>query len=695
MVGHRKLFDIVWPKRRDRIKIVEGNIEKHARLIGENITSEHIRRQEEARVKSFEEFREAEEHRAEQRFQALKTSVRPQSYNQKLDFLKRQICPGIAEWLVKDKTFLDWVNIGSQSTTRSLWLQGIPGAGKTFLASWVVTRVKGAPGRAIYAFLSHTFVDTTTISIIHSLLFQLASGDEDIQAMLLHPDKREFVSDTAVAKALLADALKCAGNTFLIVDGLDEVEELERRGFLSSVMEILDSHPGLRLCISSRAEDEQTIHENLLVGKYRFLAFASSAWMDLVKQSVRFGRRGGTLGALNELLEDKLSVLQNPKFQQPSINDSDDVSRRPLWPRAPELIVHSLRFYQDPDDIWTVDNAEMWVQRDPLIISECYTKIETVYNRLFCGKDDPRHAHMENHCRPWKCPVASCDFAMIGFLNQGGLERHKERLHKVVRADSAALNEASHLEDEALYLLLYGLVDAGDVDELEAIWPVCRSKVNDKTVAELVTMAAAQGSLSMVRLLWEWDDKTGKPRNNEVKVDALVHDALQSGDQVLSRCVLEKATHPHWRIKTPYRDTVVAVLKSDSADTFAIWKETLADHKGPAPRLGEGIEERHLGKGLVNIAQSTCSIEQARVLLKLGAPIDYPSGLHGGYTALHWACKKNSEDAAHFARFLLLEGAEPRLGYGNSLPRNEVGAKKIQHWLGMDWSELITWVKME
>lgn len=256
MIGHKKLFDIIWPKKRDRIKVVEGNIEKHAQLIGENITSEHIRRQEEARVKSFEEFREAEEHRAEQRFQALKTSVRPRLYNEKLDFLKRRVCPGTAEWLGKDRTFLDWVDIGSQSTTSSLWLQGIPGAGKTFLASWVVTRAKGAPGRTIYAFLSHTFVDTTTISIIHSLLFQLASGDEDIQAMLVHPDKREFVSDTAVAKALLADALKCAGNTFLIVDGLDEVEESERRDFLSSIMEILDSHPGLRLCISSRAEDD-------------------------------------------------------------------------------------------------------------------------------------------------------------------------------------------------------------------------------------------------------------------------------------------------------------------------------------------------------------------------------------------------------------------------------------------------------
>ncbi|KAK4206730.1 hypothetical protein QBC37DRAFT_434516 [Rhypophila decipiens] len=217
---------------------------------------------------------------------------------------------------------------------------------------------------------------------------------------------------------------------------------------------------------------------------------------------------------------------------------------------------------------------------------------------------------MENHCRPWKCPVASCDFAMIGFLNQGGLERHKERLHKVVRADSAALNEASHLEDEALYLLLYGLVDAGDVDELEAIWPVCRSKVNDKTVAELVTMAAAQGSLSMVRLLWEWDDKTGKPRNNEVKVDALVHDALQSGDQVLSRCVLEKATHPHWRIKTPYRDTVVAVLKSDSADTFAIWKETLADHKGPAPRVSRSLVTELFEKPVLTTARRFPDQEQ-------------------------------------------------------------------------------------
>lgn len=234
--------------------MVEGNIEKHAQLIGENITSEHIRRQEEARVKAFEEFGAAEQHRATQRFQALKTTVRPQLYANKQDFLKRQICPGTSEWLGKDTTFLDWVDIGSQ-TTRSLWLQGIPGAGKTLLASWVVSRAKAA-GRAIYAFLSHTHADNTTISIIHSFLFQLASEDASIQAMLADANKREFVSDTAVAKVLLADAIGYAGNTFLVVDGLDEIAESERGDFLSLMMEILDSHPGLRFCISSRAEDD-------------------------------------------------------------------------------------------------------------------------------------------------------------------------------------------------------------------------------------------------------------------------------------------------------------------------------------------------------------------------------------------------------------------------------------------------------
>lgn len=412
--------------------------------------------------------------------------------------------------------------------------------------------------------------------------------------------------------------------------------------------------------------------------------------------------------------------------------------------------------------------AETWVQLDPLIVSESCTRIEALYHRLLCGKDDPKHGdpqhcvcpqlhrhygdelyrchyfscplrrngfstagecatHMENHCRPWKCPVGSCDFAVIGFLTPDGLERHRQRLHKVVR--DSALNEASLLEDDALYPLLYGLVDAGDISELEAIWPACRAKVNRKTEAELATMAAAHGSLPMVQLLWEWDDENEVPRNPEVKFGAIVHDALQSGNPALSRWILEKTTRYCWLHGPPYRDVVVAVLKSDSADAFATWNDTLAHCKAPdrphaelvkelfeksvlntAKRfpdqehrlfgvwrsLGAGeSEKKHMGKALLNVAQTTCSIEQARVLLELGAHINYPCGTGTGYTALHWACKKNTEEAAHFVRFLLLEGANPHIGYGHIRPEDEVGAKRIEAWLSMDWRQLIKWAKKE
>jgi hypothetical protein len=142
-------------------------------------------------------------------------------------------------------------------------------AGKTFLACWVTSAAKKV-GRTIYAFPSHRdkdaerpgtqtlHADTAAISIMHSLLFQLASRDADIQTMLTDSDRSDLQTNTKVAKELLADVLKYAGDTLVVIDGLDEVEEFQRVQFLTSLMEILDASadPKLKICISSRAEDD-------------------------------------------------------------------------------------------------------------------------------------------------------------------------------------------------------------------------------------------------------------------------------------------------------------------------------------------------------------------------------------------------------------------------------------------------------
>ena len=76
--------------------------------------------------------------------------------------------------------------------------------------------------------------------------------------MVTDSNKRDLMSNTAVAKDLLADVLKCSGDTFVVVDGLDEMEEFERKLLLRSLLDILSAcrDSGLKIYISSRVEDD-------------------------------------------------------------------------------------------------------------------------------------------------------------------------------------------------------------------------------------------------------------------------------------------------------------------------------------------------------------------------------------------------------------------------------------------------------
>ena len=98
-------------------------------MLGKNIKFEHIKREHEARVRSFDEFQEAQAFRARQRFQALEMALRPREYADRLAWLDSRICPGTAKWLEKDATFCQWIDMSSP-LMKLLWIRGIPGAGE-------------------------------------------------------------------------------------------------------------------------------------------------------------------------------------------------------------------------------------------------------------------------------------------------------------------------------------------------------------------------------------------------------------------------------------------------------------------------------------------------------------------------------------------------------------------------------------
>lgn len=107
-------------------------------------------------------------------------------------------------------------------------------------------------------FVSHIHqTSTTTRSILQSLLFQLAFDAEDAQSVLVESNERELLGSTRYVRELLKTLLNTpgVGPTYIILDGLDEMEAVER-GILLEQLADLESCPEVRTLISSRPEDD-------------------------------------------------------------------------------------------------------------------------------------------------------------------------------------------------------------------------------------------------------------------------------------------------------------------------------------------------------------------------------------------------------------------------------------------------------
>lgn len=98
---------------------------------------------------------------------------------------------------------------------------------------------------------------TTTRSILQSLLFQLAFDVKDAQSVLVESNERELLGSTRYVLELLKTLLDTptVGPTYIILDGLDEMEAVER-GILLQQLTDLESCPAVKILISSRLEDD-------------------------------------------------------------------------------------------------------------------------------------------------------------------------------------------------------------------------------------------------------------------------------------------------------------------------------------------------------------------------------------------------------------------------------------------------------
>ncbi|KAL5380194.1 hypothetical protein DPSP01_007994 [Paraphaeosphaeria sporulosa] len=166
-----------------------------------------------------------------------------------------------AKWIVKNEKIKDWMH-ADNPTTPIVWLTGMPGAGKTILASSLISECQSKATCITSYFYCHYEGQgcNTAVDVLKGLMHQLLDQYPD----MLPPchTKRTGSGEPVLrsierAKKLFEDFCSIPEKMFIIIDGLDECEQLERKQLLDFLVGMVTqcdtSEPGkLRVMVVSQ-----------------------------------------------------------------------------------------------------------------------------------------------------------------------------------------------------------------------------------------------------------------------------------------------------------------------------------------------------------------------------------------------------------------------------------------------------------
>ncbi|EGO22786.1 hypothetical protein SERLADRAFT_471201 [Serpula lacrymans var. lacrymans S7.9] len=136
---------------------------------------------------------------------------------------------GTGGWVLENETFKQWL----RGDLKTLWCPGIPGAGKTVLASYIINHLeKNRDNDATVVYIYCNYKEhsgQTACNLVASLLKQLVQDFPLAFGRISEEFKRHREQDFRPTLSEIRDALineiKQYSQVFIIVDALDEISE--------------------------------------------------------------------------------------------------------------------------------------------------------------------------------------------------------------------------------------------------------------------------------------------------------------------------------------------------------------------------------------------------------------------------------------------------------------------------------------
>jgi hypothetical protein len=103
--------------------------------------------------------------------------------------------------------------------------------------------------------------EASALKILHSLITQLILDESNLRHLLIsahYEDYRQLNSSVDFARNLLRQVLDCLSEIYVVIDGLDEMQETERVLLLKAMLALSQDNRDVKILVSSRPEDDIT-----------------------------------------------------------------------------------------------------------------------------------------------------------------------------------------------------------------------------------------------------------------------------------------------------------------------------------------------------------------------------------------------------------------------------------------------------
>ena len=167
--------------------------------------------------------------------------------------------PGTGQWIFETDQFRSWAS----SRDAALWLHAKPGAGKTILASTVITHLRQQSSAkdhiVVYYFYDYKDIKTQSpLKMFETLLAEICRQSPDALAFLSSQSEkyREFNSTYSISilRQMFLDCLSTAKcqQIHIVIDALDECND--RMKLLEQLHLIIGAGSQLKIFMTSREE---------------------------------------------------------------------------------------------------------------------------------------------------------------------------------------------------------------------------------------------------------------------------------------------------------------------------------------------------------------------------------------------------------------------------------------------------------